>query len=194
MTDTPESTDRTVNVDAAAVAGGGVGLFVADFDDLDAAWEAYDLLKNAADGKRLKIEGVIVFKKTDHGAVEVQKVTDRETKRGLKWGIVGGVALGVLFPPSILGSAVVLGAGGAGIGRLRHLHSSSELAEELGSAVAVGHSGLIALVTDPAQLEIEKALSKANAIVSRAVDKAVAMDIEAEADLQERESSDSKSD
>lgn len=178
--------ERSVNVDAAMMGGGGVALFVADFDDLDAAWEAYDLLRAAADGSRLSIEGVIVFRKLDHGSVEVQKVTDRRTKRGLKWGIVGGVALGVLFPPSIIGSAAVLGATGAGIGRLRHLHNSSEMAAELGRGVDVGHSGLIALVSDPAQLEIERALAKANRIVSRAIDKATAEDIRAEADEQER--------
>lgn len=183
-----ESTDepgREVNVTSALMSKGGLALIVADFDELDAAWEAYDLLRSAADGKRLSIEGVIVFKKLDHGAIEVQKVTDRETKRGLKWGIVGGVVLGVLFPPSILGSAAVLGATGAGIGRLRHLHNSSELAAELGKGVDVGHSGLIVLVADPVQIELDRALAHANHIVSKAVDKAVADDIRSEADAQE---------
>ena len=32
------------------------------------------------------------------------------TKSGLKWGLVGGIALGVIFPPSILGSAAVVGS------------------------------------------------------------------------------------
>ncbi|MBS1847523.1 MAG: DUF1269 domain-containing protein [Actinobacteria bacterium] len=189
MADSTESSGPVqdgINVDVAVLAECGVALLVADFDDLDAAWDAYDLLKSAADGKRLSIEGVIVFKKLDHGSVEVQKVTDRQTKRGLKWGIVGGIALGVLFPPSILGSAAVLGATGAGIGRLRHLHNSSDMAAELGKGVEVGHSGLIALVSDPVEVELQQAFARANHIVTTAIDKATAEDIRQEAEVQEQ--------
>jgi len=94
---------------------------------------------------------------------------------------VGGVVLGVLFPPSIIGSAVVLGAGGAAIGKARNLHHKKEIAEELQDAIAPGHSGLIALVSDPGEVRIRKALEKADAIVERAVDKTVADDLKAAA-------------
>ncbi len=42
-----------------------------------------------------------------------------------------------------------------------------------------GHSGILALVTDPGALEIRKALAKANGIVESAVDDVVAKDIKA---------------
>ena len=95
--------------------------------------------------------------------------------------MVGGVALGVIFPPSILGSAVVLGAAGAATGKVRERHHRSELAEELQGAIAPGHSGIVALVSDPGAVEIRKALAKADAIVEKAIDKAVAEDIKAAA-------------
>lgn len=163
---------------------GGAAVFVADFDDLDAAWEAYELLKASAEAKRLTIEGVIVFRKLDHDAVEVQKATDRHTRRGLRWGIVGGIAVGVLFPPAIIGSTLLLGAGGAGIGRLRQLHQQSEMAGELGRGVKVGHSGLIAVVVDPVEAEIQHALTRANRIVQRSIDAGVAEGIRTEAATQ----------
>jgi uncharacterized membrane protein len=164
-----------------AVSDGAYALIVADFSDTDTAWEAYELLMSVEDGRHLEIESVIVVKRGDDGVIEVQKATDHSTRRGLGWGVVGGVVLGVIFPPSIIASAAVLGAGGAAVGKARELHHRKELAEELQDALDPGHSGLIALVSDPGAVEIRKALEKANRVVEHAVDKVVADDIKAAA-------------
>ena len=169
-------------VDAAVVSDGAYTLVVADFADVSAAKDAYEVLKDYTETNKLDIEGVIVLSKDSDGKVEVQKATDYQTKRGLGWGVVGGVVLGVLFPPSIIGSAAVLGAAGAGIGRLRHRHYSQELADELAQGIDPGHSGIVALVSDPTEVELEKALAKADRIVQKAVDKALAEDMKAEAE------------
>ena len=175
--------DDTTDVAAAVVTDGAYALVVADFSDIDAAWEAYDELDRAVDAASLniEIEGVLVLKKGGDGTVEVQKLTDPSACRGLTWGVVGGVVLGVLFPPSIIGSAAVLGAAGAGIGGLQKRHHRKELAEELTDAIDAGHSGLVLLVSDPAAVELQKALAKADHIVQKAVDKAAAEEIKAEA-------------
>jgi uncharacterized membrane protein len=178
---TPETTENDVEIAAAAVSDGAYTLFVADFDDTSTALEAYEALKSVEDGATVEIEGVLVVARGEDGTLEVQKVTDHSTRRGLGWGVVGGVVLGVLFPPSILGSAVVLGAGGAAVGKAREVHHKKELAEELQDAIAPGHSGIIALVSDPGEVKIRKALEKADRVVEKAVDKAVADDLKAAA-------------
>jgi uncharacterized membrane protein len=170
-----------VDVDAAVISDGAYALVVADFADIAAAKEAYDELRQYTESNRLDIEGVIVLSKDQEGKVKVQEATDFRTKRGLKWGVVGGVVVGVLFPPSILGSAVVLGGAGAGIGRLRHRHYRNEFADELAEGIDPDHSAIVALVSDPSAVELEKALAKADHIVQKAVDKAVAEDLKAEA-------------
>ncbi|MCX6431288.1 MAG: DUF1269 domain-containing protein [Actinobacteria bacterium] len=176
-----------MNIDAVAVSDGAYTLLVADFDDTQAAWDAYELLKSVEDGRHLEIESVIVVKREEDGTLEVQKATDHSTRRGLGWGVVGGVVLGVIFPPSIIGSAIVLGAAGAATGKVRELHHKKELAEELQDAIEPGHSGIIALVSDPAVVEIRKALDKANRVVESAVDNVVAADIKAAAKEAEAE-------
>ncbi len=184
MTDdlTPAAADDAdLTVEAAAISDGAYTLIVADFNDTDAAWEAYELLKSIEDGRTVEIEGVVVVKKNDEGKIEIQKATDHSTRRGLGWGVVGGVVLGVIFPPSILASAVVLGAAGAASGKLVEEHHKKELAEELNDAIAPGHSGIIALVSDPGVVEIRKALDKANRVVESAIDKVAAEDIKAAA-------------
>jgi uncharacterized membrane protein len=175
---TPTSSDSQDVV--AAVTDGAYTLLLADFSDTESAWQAYEALKSIED-QHLEIEGVVVVKREADGSLEVQKATDHSTKSGLKWGIVGGVVLGVVFPPSIFGSAAALGAAGAAAGKIRQRHHRSELADQLESAIAPGHSGLLALVSDPAAVEIRKALALANAIVESAVGDVEARDIKAAA-------------
>ncbi len=179
MFDENEMTPSELTVQVAAASDGVSTLFVADFNDTATAWEAYEALRSIEDQRSLAIDGVIVVKRDADGTIEIQKATDHSTKRGLTWGLVGGAALGVLFPPSIIGSAVALGVGGAALGKVRQRHHRGELEKELEYAVAAGHSGILALVTDPGALEIRKALAKANGIVESAVDDVVAKDIKA---------------
>jgi uncharacterized membrane protein len=164
-----------------AVSDGAYTLVVADFADLDDAWRAYEGLKDAEDGATVKIEGVVVVRRTAEGVLEVQKTSDHSTRRGLTWGAVGGAVLGVLFPPSVLASAAVLGAGGAAVGGLRQRHHRKDLEERLGTAVAPGHSGLIALISDPGAVRIRQALARAEWIVQSAVDETTARDLRAAA-------------
>ncbi|GAA4360651.1 DUF1269 domain-containing protein [Angustibacter luteus] len=175
---TPTSSDPSV---VAAATDGTYTLIVADFADTDAAWEAYEALKSVEDGRTVEIEGVVVVKRDADGKLEVQKATDHSTRSGLKWGLVGGIALGIIFPPSILGSAAALGAAGAATGKVRQLHHRSEVADQLEDTIAPGHSGIVALVSDPAAVELRKALAAADAIVNAAIDDVVAKDIKAAA-------------
>ena len=185
--DQSSPTENDLGVRAAAASDGAYTLFVADFTDTSVAWEAYEALKAAEDGRTLEIEGVIVVSRDADGKLEVQKSTDHSTRKGLTWGLVGGVALGIVFPPSILGSAAALGAVGAATGKARQLRHRGQLSEQLESAIEPGHSGILALVSDPGAVEIRRALEAADAIVEAAVDDVLARDIKAAADEAEKE-------
>jgi uncharacterized membrane protein len=195
QTTTPADDSTEATAEVLAVTDGAYTLIVADFNDTETAWEAYELLKSAEDGRHVEIESVVVVKCDADGKIEVQKATDHSTARGLGWGVVGGVVLGVIFPPSIIASAAVLGAGGAAIGKARELHHRTEIAEELQGALDPGHSGLVALVSDPGVVEIRKALDKANRVVEHAVDDVVAADIKAAAkEVEAEEKAEEKAD
>ncbi|WP_454048782.1 DUF1269 domain-containing protein [Cellulomonas sp. Marseille-Q8402] len=167
---------------AAAVTDGAYTLLVADFADTDVAWTAYETLKEAEDGATLAVEGVLVVERSAEGELQILKAIDHSTRRGLGWGVVGGVVLGLIFPPSVLGSAAALGAVGAATGKGIELHRRKELAEELTDSIAPGHSGIVALVSDPSAVALRKALEKADAIAQKAIDTADAAEIKAAAD------------
>lgn len=166
----------------AGVSDGAYALVVADYADTGSAWSAYEDLKSVEDGRTVAIEGVVVVKRDQDGRLEIQKSTDHSTRSGLRWGLVGGIALGVIFPPSILGSAAVLGTTGAAAGKIRQLHHRHDLAEDLEDSIAPGHSGIVALVSDPRAVKIRQALALADSIVERTVDKVAADDIKAAAE------------
>jgi len=171
-----------VLIDAAAISDGAYTLLIADFADTEVAWEAYEALKEAEDGSTVKVEGALVVRREAGGKVEVLTATDHSTRRGLTWGVVGGVALGLIFPPSILGSAVALGAVGAATGKGFEMRNRRGLEDDLKDAIEPGHSGILVLVSDPAVVELRKALEKAEGIVEKAVDKAEAAELKAAAD------------
>ena len=177
----PAEDETVVTAVGAAVTDGAYTLFVADFDDTETAWQAYEALKSVEDGATVAIDGVVVVKRELDGRVEVQKATDHSTRKGLTWGLVGGAVLGIIFPPSIIGSAAALGVVGAAGGKVREVHNRNKLADELDASVIPGHSAIVALVSDPGAVEIRKALAAANAIVESTVDRVVARDVKAAA-------------
>ena len=184
--DPTSQTEPEAITEVVTVSDGASTLFVADFSDTTSAWEAYEALKSLEDGRHFAIDGVVVVTRDADGKLEIQKATDHSTKRGMTWGLVGGAALGLLFPPSIIGSAAALGAGGAALGKAQQLHHHIALEKDLEDAVAPGHSGIVALVSDPAAVEIRNALEMANRIVESAVNDVAAKDIRALADEVEK--------
>ena len=138
-------------------------------------------LQEVERGSALKIDGVVIASCDAEGKVHLGKVTDHSTKTGLKWGVVGGAIVGVIFPPSIIASAAALGAGGAVFGKVRNVFNRKGLADELADVMQPNTAGIIALVEDTAVVEIRKALDKADRIVEKAIDEQLAAEIDREA-------------
>jgi uncharacterized membrane protein len=161
--------------DANAVGPGGSDgsytLFIADYADVDKAWEAYDALNALDSGRHDEVEGVLVVLRGSHGKLEVHKTRDHGMS-GVSWGLAGGALLGVLFPPAILGSALVGGAVGAVAHKVHQPHHRKEIEEQANRAIA--HSGVLAVGSKASVDPMRKALAGAHAIVESTVDAEVA--------------------
>lgn len=181
----PTSSDSAAEQDSEAalalVTDGAHTLIVAQFPTRDEAEAAYAALQDIERRSSLRIDGVVIAESDAEGKVHLGKVTEHSTKTGLKWGAVGGAVLGVIFPPSILASAVGLGAVGAAMGKARNVLHRKGLAEELSSVMKPNTAGIVALVEDTAVVEIQRALAKADQIVTKAIDKQLAAEIDREA-------------
>jgi uncharacterized membrane protein len=160
---------------------GAYYLIAGQFPTTEEAQAAYAEIEEIERTTSLRIDAVVIASADEDGKIRLGKVTEHSTKTGLKWGVVGGVVLGVIFPPSILASAVGVGVVGSVLGKIRNLSHRSKLSEQLDGVITPGTTGLIVFAQDDAVLEIEKALAKADKIVSQAVDKQLALEIDREA-------------
>ena len=155
-----------VQARAAIAIEGDAALIVAGFANQQSAIAAYDALRRAESEKAIQIDGVLVVSANDVGKVEIHKMTDHTTRTGFAWGAVAGVVLGVIFPPSILASAAVLGAAGAAAGKVGNEMKRREVAEALEAAVPPGSSGIVALTTLKAIPEVKAAIPEATKVES----------------------------
>jgi uncharacterized membrane protein len=182
---TQTTTDESVRPEViiGLVTDGAHSLVVAQFPTQEDAEAAYRQLQEIERTSPLKIDGVIIASCDAEGKVHLGKVTEHSTKTGLKWGVVGGAILGVIFPPSILASAAALGTAGAALGKARNVFNRQGLADKLAGVMKPNTAGIVALVEDTAVVEIREALAKADRIVEQAIDKQIAAEIDREAAL-----------
>jgi uncharacterized membrane protein len=173
--------DQGVIAEAAIAAEGDHALLVARFADPTLAMAAYDILLDAEIAEELEIDGVLVVKADDDGRLHIQKMTDHSTRKGLKWGIVGGVVAGIFLPATIIGGAIALGVAGAAAGKARNLYHRVEVEEELAGVITPGTSGILALVSGWAAEAVAKKMPEAQEVKTVPVDEETAGAIKAAA-------------
>jgi uncharacterized membrane protein len=166
---------------AAIAVQGNRALIVAQFADMDAAKKAYYTLIDAEAKRAIDIDGVMVVNADYQGKINVQKMTDHKTRNGFLWGAAGGVVLGIIFPPSILASAVAVGAAGAAVGKVGHTMAKGKVADELAGVITPGTSGIIAIVEITAVDAVKAEIPDAKVVKSAPVDDETAAAVQAAA-------------
>lgn len=152
-------------------------VLVADFADDAAANAAYLALLEAEIGGALRIDGVLTAHANEKGEINIDKLTEHSTKTGVKWGAAAGLAVGILFPPAIIGSIVTWGAAGGVLGKLRNLHHRHQVSNQLDGALQPNHSGIIALVHAVDVDKVKAEIPEATKVTTADVDETTAKDI-----------------
>ena len=134
-------------------------VYVATYADEVTAREDYQIVKGLhAHGLVGSYDAAVVTKDAS-GKVHENK-DETATRHGAWWGIAAGAAVGVLFPPSILGAAAVGGVVGGVSGHLAKGISRSR-AKELGDFIDPGQAGLIVVGESTVEGAIQKAVTRA---------------------------------
>jgi uncharacterized membrane protein len=162
-------------------------VLAAEFANPDAAKSAYLALAEAEASGALRIDGVLAVHADDAGKIHIDKLTEHSTKTGLKWGVAGGLVLGILFPPSIIASTVAWGVVGGALGKLRNLHHRDQVAGQLAGAIGPGNSGILALVHGVDVSAVKEKLPEATKVTTAEVNEETAKDIAEEAKQAEGE-------
>jgi uncharacterized membrane protein len=145
-----------------------VFLYLAVYDSEDDARLDYDaLLELHAAGVVGSYDAALVTKDAE-GKVHVHK-REKPTQHGAWTGVGVGAVVGILFPPSIIASAVVAGTAGGVIGHLWGGMSRSDV-KELGELLDSGEAGLIVIGRSQLEKTLERELKRANRRVEKQLD------------------------
>jgi uncharacterized membrane protein len=159
---------------------GDYTLIVAAFDDPKAADQALDALQEFDKAGTIAVVAATVVSRDDDGTVHVRDVGVHTTGVGATAGVLIGGLFGLIFPPTILAGAIVGGASGGVIGKLKHRHDRSELADEVEKTLEPGTSGVVAVVENRWLEQLERTLAAAEKVSKMSVDADTVNDLETE--------------
>jgi uncharacterized membrane protein len=128
-------------------------------------------------------DAAVVVKKPD-GKVHIDK-WEKPTQHGAWTGAAVGAVVGIIFPPAIIGSAVVGGVAGGLIGHFWRGMSRKDM-HELGELLDGGQALLVVVGHDKLTPALEKAELKAQKQIEKQID-LEAKDLEKELAKEEKE-------
>jgi uncharacterized membrane protein len=154
-----------------------VFLYIAAYDSEADARDDYEVLKELHAGGIVGTYDAALVTKDADGKVHVHK-HEKPTQHGAWTGAGVGALLGILFPPTIIGTAIVGGAAGGLIGHLWHGMSRSDV-KDLGEALDAGEAALVIVGRSQLEETLDRELRRANKRIKKQLD-ADAKDFEKE--------------
>src|SRR5215208_1115613 len=147
-----------------------VDLYIAAYNDPDAARDDWDAIKQLAQDDLIKVDGLILVSRRADGKIHVDD-DFHETRKGAKWGAVGGAVVGLIFPPALLASAAVGAGVGAGVGGLLSHGRKEMIKADVEDSLPLNSSGIVAIFEETWAADVDKALSGASTVKKEKVDK-----------------------
>jgi uncharacterized membrane protein len=142
-----------------------VFIYIGTYPSELAAREDYDALKDLRAAGVVGIYDAAVVTKDDAGKVHVNK-DEMATRHGAWGGAAVGAVVGILFPPAIIGSALV-GAAVGGVGGHLWRGMSRADVKEFGEVIDAGQAALIIVGESKLRQAVEKAVLKAEKHVAK---------------------------
>jgi uncharacterized membrane protein len=149
-------------------SSGSTFVLVATYPDEEMARDDYQVVKDAHAAGLVGSYDAAVITKDASGKIHENK-DETATRHGAWWGVAAGAAVGVLFPPAVLGAAAVGGVIGGVSGHLARGMSRSE-AKELGDFIDPGEAGLIVVGESKIQDAIRQAVTRAEKQTAKELD------------------------
>ena len=134
-------------------------ILVATYPDEAAAREDYQVVKDAHAAGLVGSYDAAVVTKDASGKVHENK-DETATRHGAWWGVAAGAAIGVIFPPAVLGAAAVGGVAGGLTGHLSKGMSRAQ-AKQLGDFIDPGQAGLVVVGESKVEDAIQNAVTRA---------------------------------
>jgi uncharacterized membrane protein len=145
-----------------------VFLYAAVYDEIADAEADYGAVFDLHAAGAIGTFDSAVIRKESDGKVRVTK-TEKPTQHGAWTGAAVGALVGIIFPPSIIGTAIV-GAGAGGLtGHLTRGISRGDL-KDLGEGLEEGSAAVIVLAESKIEEQLERATKRANNLLETQID------------------------
>jgi uncharacterized membrane protein len=145
-----------------------VFIYVGTYPGQAQARDDYQIVKELHSAGAVGTYDAAVVTKDAVGKVHVSK-DEMATRHGAWGGAAAGAAIGVLFPPSIIGTALVGAAVGGVSGHLWRGMSRADV-KELGEVLDTGQAALVVVGESKMQQALDKAALRAEKHVARELD------------------------
>jgi uncharacterized membrane protein len=145
-----------------------VFIYIGTYPSEAAARDDYEVVKGLHAAGAVGTYDAAVVTKDFAGKVHVNK-DEMATRHGAWGGAAAGAVVGILFPPAIIGTAIV-GAAVGGVGGHLWRGMSRADVKELGEIIDDGQAALLIVGESKVQQAVDKAALKAEKHVARELD------------------------
>ena len=154
----------------------GVFVYVGTYPDEISARDDYQIVKDLHLAGAVGTYDASVVTKDENGKVHVNK-DETSTRHGAWGGAAVGAVVGILFPPAVIGSAVV-GAAVGGVGAHLWKGMSRSDVKEFGELIDTGEAALVIVGETTIEAALDKADLKAEKHMSKELDDVSPKDID----------------
>jgi uncharacterized membrane protein len=155
-------------------------VFVATYGTEEGAGSALKDFRAAEHAGSIDLIDAAVIVHTAEDKVTFEETADPSGKKMAKRGAIAGGIVGLIFPPSIIASALVGAGAGAVWGKMRDKGFKDEDLKEIGDSLPPGSSAIIAIAEDRMIKQLERGLDGYERIAQYAVSAEAAAAIAAE--------------
>ena len=135
-----------------------IELFVASYDnEFGAKQSLKDFEAMDREGSIDLIDAAVIVH-TAEGKVKFEETADPSGKKWAKRGAIAGGLVGLIFPPTIIASAIVGGGAGGIWGKIRDKGFKDEDLKEIGESLEPGSSAIIAIAEDHVLDDLQRGL------------------------------------
>lgn len=142
-----------------------VFVYIGTYPDKAQAQGDYRVVKDLHSMGAVGTYDAAVITKDDRGKVHVNK-DEMATRHGAWGGAAAGAVIGILFPPSVIGTALVGAAVGGVSGHLWRGMSRADV-KEFGDIIDAGQAALVIVGESKVQQALDKAALKAEKHVAK---------------------------
>jgi uncharacterized membrane protein len=138
--------------------GKSTHLLAAVYPDRDHAQVILDMLERMHRAVTITLVDAALVTKDDQGKLQIEETKELTTRKGARRGAIIMGSLAILFPPSVIGSAIAGGAIGALAGRVRDSGVKTDQMRQIAEGLEPGKALVVALADDESVVRVQAAL------------------------------------